>query len=89
MKILKLRFENINSLKGIHEIDFSVNPLASAGLFAITGATGSGKSTILDVITLALFDRIPRVDDKISKGLIEKTGLIITRNMNRRKMLCR
>lgn len=82
MKILKLRFENINSLKGIHEIDFSVNPLASAGLFAITGATGSGKSTILDVITLALFDRIPRVDDKISKGLIEKTGLIITRNMN-------
>jgi len=82
MKILKIRFENINSLKGIHEIDFSVNPLASAGLFAITGATGTGKTTILDVITLALFDRIPRVDEKISKGLIERTGLIITRNMN-------
>ncbi len=82
MKILKIRFENINSLKGVHEIDFSVNPLASAGLFAITGATGTGKTTILDVITLALFDRIPRVDEKISKGLIERTGLIITRNMN-------
>lgn len=81
MKILKIRFENINSLKGVHEIDFSVNPLASAGLFAITGATGTGKTTILDVITLALFDRIPRVDEKISKGLIERTGLIITRNM--------
>lgn len=82
MKILKLRFENINSLKGVHEIDFTRNPLASAGLFAITGATGTGKTTILDVITLALFDRIPRVDDKISKGLIERTGLIMTRNMN-------
>lgn len=82
MKILNIRFENINSLKGVHEIDFSVNPLASAGLFAITGATGTGKTTILDVITLALFDRIPRVDEKISKGLIERTGLIITRNMN-------
>ncbi len=82
MKILKIRFENINSLKGVHEIDFSVNPLVSAGLFAITGATGTGKTTILDVITLSLFDRIPRVDEKISKGLIERTGLIITRNMN-------
>lgn len=82
MKVLKIRFENINSLKGVHEIDFSKNPLASAGLFAITGATGAGKTTILDVITLSLFDRIPRVDEKISKGLIERTGLIMTRNMN-------
>jgi len=39
MKILKIRFENVNSLKGVHEIDFSSEPLASAGLFAITGAT--------------------------------------------------
>ena len=82
MKILKIRFENINSLKGVHEIDFSSEPLASAGLFAITGATGTGKTTILDVITLALFNRIPRVDERISKGLIERTGLIMTRNMN-------
>lgn len=82
MKILKIRFENVNSLKGVHEIDFSSEPLASAGLFAITGATGTGKTTILDVITLALFNRIPRVDDRVSKGLIERTGLIMTRNMN-------
>lgn len=26
MKILKIRFENINSLKGVHEIDFSSEP---------------------------------------------------------------
>jgi exonuclease SbcC len=74
MKILKIRFENINSLKGLHEIDFTQKPLASSGLFAITGPTGSGKSTILDVITLALFNRIPRISEKISKNIIEKTG---------------
>jgi len=82
MKILRIRFENINSLKGQHEIDFTAKPLASAGLFAITGPTGSGKSTILDVITLALFNRIPRIAGALSKNVIEQTGLIITRNMN-------
>jgi len=82
MKILRIRFENINSLKGLHEIDFTEKPLASAGLLAITGPTGSGKSTILDVITLALFNRIPRISGALSKSVIEQTGLIITRNMN-------
>ncbi len=81
MRILKIGFENINSLKGPHILDFSENPLSSAGIFAITGPTGTGKTTILDVITLALFDRIPRIDEKISRGLIERTGLILTRNM--------
>ncbi|MFZ1380776.1 MAG: AAA family ATPase, partial [Saprospiraceae bacterium] len=60
MKILRLRFKNIHSLKGEHLIDFTVAPLRDAGLFAITGPTGAGKSTILDVITLALFNKIPR-----------------------------
>lgn len=81
MKILKIRFENINSLKGTHEINFMVKPLSEAGLFAITGPTGSGKTTILDVISLALFNRIPRVSERISKAFIEKTGLLLTRNM--------
>ena len=81
MQILKIRFKNINSLKDEHEIDFSKNPLATAGLFAITGVTGSGKTTILDVVTLALFNRIPRINEKISKNVIEKAGVILTRNM--------
>jgi exonuclease SbcC len=37
------------------------SPLADAGLFAITGRTGSGKSTTLDALCLALFDRMPRL----------------------------
>ena len=79
MKILKLEFRNINSLKGYHEIDFTSAPFTGSSLFAITGPTGSGKSSILDVISLALFNKIPRLD-KVSKSEILKTGAIITRN---------
>jgi len=81
MKIKTIHFQNINSLRGEHVIDFTTDPLKTAGLFAITGKTGSGKSTLLDVISLALYNRIPRFDVKhISKGFIEKTGSILTRN---------
>jgi exonuclease SbcC len=61
MKICRLRFCNINSLRGEHEVDFEQSSLGRAGLFAITGPTGSGKSTLLDVIALALYNRIPRL----------------------------
>lgn len=80
MKILKIRFENIHSLKGEHEIDFSEGILAEAGLFAIVGPTGSGKSTLLDVITLALYDNIARMG-KLSSATVEDDGGIMTRNM--------
>lgn len=79
MKILKVEFRNINSLKGDHEIDFTKAPFTVSSLFAITGPTGSGKTTILDVISLALFNNIPRLT-KVSKGEILKTGAILTRN---------
>ncbi|MBG8552060.1 AAA family ATPase [Hymenobacter guriensis] len=60
MKILRVRFCNLNSLRGEHSVDFSQSPLVDAGLFAITGATGAGKTTILDAITLALYGQVPR-----------------------------
>ena len=82
MKILRLRLKNIHSLKGEMLIDFTLEPLASAGLFAITGVTGAGKSTILDVITLALFNKIPRFTAgstrTISKNDIEGFGSVVT-----------
>ncbi|MGB1314267.1 MAG: AAA family ATPase, partial [Bizionia paragorgiae] len=79
MKISKISFKNIHSLRGEHHIDFSSGPLAESGLFAITGATGSGKSTLLDVITLALFNKVPRIG-AITETVIEDQGGIMTRN---------
>ena len=78
MKILTLHFKNIHSLKGEHRLDFTIPPLSVSGLFAITGPTGAGKSTVLDVITLALFSRIPRFDSKITNTEIEKIGSVMT-----------
>lgn len=60
MKILAIRIKNLASLEGITEIDFTSEPLSSAGIFAITGATGAGKSTILDALCLALYGKTPR-----------------------------
>ena len=63
MKILAIRLKNLASLAGPFEIDFSAEPLASAGLFAITGPTGAGKSTLLDALCLALFGAVPRLNN--------------------------
>ena len=63
MKILKIIIRNLTSLAGEHIIDFTAEPLNSAGLFAITGDTGAGKSTILDAICLALYNQAPRLDN--------------------------
>ena len=62
MKILAIRLKNLASLAGEQEIDFTREPLSSAGLFAITGPTGAGKSTVLDALCLALFGSTPRLE---------------------------
>ncbi len=61
MKILSVQFSNINSLKGNWKIDFTQPPFNDNGLFAITGPTGAGKTSILDAICLALYHRTPRM----------------------------
>ncbi|GHT32382.1 nuclease SbcCD subunit C [Bacteroidia bacterium] len=62
MKILTVKFKNINSLAGEWAIDFTEPQFTDNGLFAITGKTGSGKSSILDAISLALYGKTPRVE---------------------------
>ncbi|GHB23901.1 AAA family ATPase [Salinicola rhizosphaerae] len=61
MKILAIRLENLASLAGHHELDFTAPPLADQGLFAITGPTGAGKSTLLDALCLSLYGSTPRL----------------------------
>lgn len=57
MQIIRLKIKNIASLKGEHEIDFQ-DIQKEGHLFAITGETGAGKSTILNSIGLALYGQI-------------------------------
>jgi len=68
MKILAIRGKNLASLAGEFCVDFQSEPLASAGLFAITGPTGAGKSTLLDALCLALYERTPRLQKASAKG---------------------
>ncbi len=67
MKLLELRFKNLNSLYGEWLIDFTDPEYVSNGVFALTGSTGAGKSTILDAICLALYGATPRLG-KITKS---------------------
>lgn len=67
MRILQVRFKNLNSLVGEWKIDLTHPAFTSDGIFAITGPTGAGKTTILDAICLALYGRTPRLN-KISKS---------------------
>ncbi|MFK3969304.1 AAA family ATPase [Pseudomonas sp. NPDC087358] len=87
MKILAIRLKNLASLAGPFELDFTAEPLASAGLFAITGPTGAGKSTLLDALCLALFGAIPRLNNVGQSRVPEIDGDISTndpRNLLRR-----
>ena len=56
MKPLELEFEGIRSFSDRVEINFE--PLTKSGLFGIFGSTGSGKSTILDAMIIALYGSI-------------------------------
>ena len=79
MQILKLSFENINSLKGAWTIDFQA-PDFRSGIFAIVGPTGSGKTTTLMATINALKDDLrigvmeADIDSDVDAATISTSG---------------
>ena len=58
MRPHKLTLEGFTSFREKLELDF-----AGLDLFAITGPTGAGKSSLIDAIVFALYGQVPRVGD--------------------------
>ena len=73
MKFRKLTIHNIASIEDA-EIDFASRPLSDSDVFLITGKTGSGKSTILDAVCLALYGTTPRLENTSMEGAVEDAG---------------
>ncbi|WP_411347547.1 AAA family ATPase [Paenibacillus sp. WLX2291] len=61
MKPILLKLSGLQSYREQQEIDFTT--LCETGLFGIFGPTGSGKSTVLDAITLALYGKVERAQN--------------------------
>ena len=68
MRPLKLEIEGFTAFKEPVCLD-----MTQLDLFAITGPTGAGKSSLIDAICYALYGRVPRVSNEvascISQGL--------------------
>jgi len=62
-----LEIEGLQSFRELQRIDFDT--LGQTGLFGIFGPTGSGKSTVLDAITFALYGKVKRAD-RGTQGII-------------------
>ena len=74
MKILSIHFKNINSLEGENRVNFEQSPFTDTGVFAITGPNGSGKTSILDAITLGLYGETFRFDRPAKHVMTQHTA---------------
>lgn len=69
MKPIRLTIAGLNSFRKKQEIDFTA--LTELGMFGIFGPTGSGKSSILDAITLALYGEVERAKNN-TQGILNQ-----------------
>lgn len=61
MRPIQLKIAGLHSFREMQEVDFAT--LCQGGVFGIFGPTGSGKSTILDAMTLALYGKVERASN--------------------------
>ena len=87
MKPIKLTIEGLNSFETKQELDFQS---LTGGVFGIFGKTGSGKSTILDAITLSLYGKVERskqnidfINTKCSKATVSFTFSMLDSGKNK------
>src|SRR5918996_4768542 len=62
MRPLRLELKGFTAFRDPVEIDFT-----ALDVFAISGPTGSGKSSLLDAMTYALYGRVERVGDRVKQ----------------------
>ncbi|WP_300729442.1 AAA family ATPase [uncultured Bacteroides sp.] len=77
MKLKKLVIHNITSIEDA-EIDFEKEPLQSESIFLICGETGSGKTSILDAVCLALYNDTPRMDQSSGEKYTDPNSQFIS-----------
>ena len=65
MRPVSLTIEGLTAFRQLQTID-----LANLDLFVITGATGAGKTSILDAVTFALYGNVCRVKKDELRDLI-------------------
>lgn len=87
MRPIKLELSGLNSYIEKSTIDFQC--LTEIGLFGIFGKTGSGKSTILDAMTMAMYGNIPRntkefINTSCDKAIISYEFEIGNKNSKRK-----
>jgi exonuclease SbcC len=89
MRILRIGGKNLASLANEFSVDFEQEPLASSGLFAISGPTGAGKSTLLDSLCLALYDATPRLLKAMRGSMVPDVGAETVSTQDTRNLLRR
>ena len=65
MRPTRLVVEGFTAFRDITEVDFQ-----GADLFALTGPTGSGKSSVIDAMVFALYGCVPRLDRNAVEPII-------------------